>query len=54
MLPAVPAGIPELERLINENGYREIYLCPSDDQPGKLAAEQERQALLQHGTDRLP
>lgn len=50
MLPAALACVSELARLISENGYQEIYLCPSDDEPGKLAAEQVRQALLQRGT----
>ena len=50
MLPAAPAGVPELERLISDYGYREIYLCTSDDSPEKLAAEQVRQVLLQRGT----
>lgn len=50
MLPAVTAGVPELERLIRENGYQEIYLCPSDDESSKLAAEKVRQVLVQRGT----
>ena len=50
MLPAALAGVPELERLISQNGYRQIYLCPSDDPPEKLAADQVRQTLLQRGT----
>jgi hypothetical protein len=50
MLPAMPAGVPELERLIGENGYREIYVCPSTDEPGKVTAEEVRQTLLQRGT----
>jgi DNA primase len=49
VLPTALAGVPELERLMSENGYREIYLCPSDDPPGNLTAEQVRQALVQHG-----
>jgi hypothetical protein len=48
MVPGTTTSLPELEQVINENDYREIYLCPSNDDSGKLAAEELKQALLKN------
>ena len=48
MVPGKTASLPELERVINDRDYREIYLCHSNDDPGKLAAAEVKQALLKN------
>ncbi len=49
VVPGAAACPAELEQLIAEDDYREIYLCPSDGGLGALAAEVVQKPLVEGG-----